>query len=361
MKILTILDKFDLSGDCIGYEVLKAGNINSTYLIRFADKGTESKYILQKINRYVFKNPPHLMKNVIDVTNHMRHKLKNSKDKRQVLEFLPANTGLSYVKDEEGEFWRIYRYIDNSVSYDNSDDMFIVEQAGVAFGKFQSMLDDFDTDSLNETIIDFHNTKKRFEDMALSAELDVEGRKQFVKAELNYLLERENIANFYCDMIKNREIPIRVTHNDTKCNNVLFDKDTNKALTVIDLDTVMAGLVAYDFGDGCRSIASTANEDETDFTKIDFDLVKFEAFTKGFLSRTSLTLTDIEAETLYMGPFVMTLELASRFLKDYLDGDLYFKCDNPLHNKIRCQNQITLCKKIEEKLPQIKEITLKYL
>ncbi len=361
MKILTILDNFDLSGKFVGLEVLKAGNINSTYLVRFADNGTESKYILQKINRYVFKNPPHLMKNVIDVTNHIRHKLKNSKDKRQVLEFLPANTGLSYVKDEKGEFWRIYKYIDNSVSYDNSDDMFIVEQAGVAFGKFQSMLNDFDTESLNETIKDFHNTKKRFNDLAMSAEVDAVDRKKFVKEELDYLLKRQNIADFYCDMIEANKIPVRVTHNDTKCNNVLFDKDTNKALTVIDLDTVMAGLIAYDFGDGSRSIASTSKEDEEDFSKVDFDLVKFEAFTKGFLSKTATTLTDIEAETLYMGPLVMTLELASRFLKDYLDGDLYFKCDNPIHNIIRCQNQIKLCKKIEEKLPQIKEITFKYL
>lgn len=361
MNILTVLNNFNPKGEYLCREVIKSGNINITYLVTYVDKEKTNKYILQKINRYVFNNPAHVMKNVIEVTNHIRHKLNNFGDKRQVLEFLPTKLGLSYYKDDDGEFWRLYKYIDNSVSYDNSDDMFIVEQAGAAFGKFQLMLNDFDSESLNETIKDFHNTEKRFNDLFISAEADIAGRKNSLQKELDYLSERQDTANFFCNLIKERKIPIRVTHNDTKCSNVLFDKDTNKALTVIDLDTVMAGLVAYDFGDGTRSMCSTFGEDETDYEKIDFDLIKYEAYAKGFLSKVSPTLTDIEGETLYMGPLVMTLELASRFAKDYLDGDLYFKCNSPLHNKIRCQNQIALCKKIESKLSKIKQITFKYL
>lgn len=360
MDIALICENFNLEGVFYGYELLKSGNVNQTFLVYFDDFGKINKYVLQRINSYVFKDPAVVMKNVVSVTNHIRRKVSSLKGKRLTLEFLPCKNGLSYYIDENKGFWRVYKYVDDSLCFDYAEED-LVEEAGKAFGEFQRYLTDFDPKNLYFTIKDFHNGKKRYEDLTLSAKNNVRGRKKEVVKQLNYLKSMKKIADYYGDLIDFKQIPLRVTHNDVKISNVLFSVQDNKALAVIDLDTVMPGIVAYDFGDGARSIASTVKEDETDLSKVDFDLVRYEAFTKGFLSQTGVYLTEIEGKTLYMAPLAVSFELATRFLKDYLDGDLYFKCSYEKHNLVRAKNQIALCQKIYDKLDDIEAITKKYL
>ncbi len=361
MKISDIIANFKTKGIFTKYKKLTAGNINKTYLVINECSSGRKKYVLQKINSYVFKNPQKLMKNVIDVTNHIRRKVNMPDKFRRVLEFIPAKNGLSYYIDRKGEYWRVYKYVDDSLTFNETDDLSVVEEAGKAFGRFQLYLNDFDAKSLFNTIENFHDTEKRFNDLFISYEKAEKNRKDNVVRQIEYLKSRKDYASYFTSRIVNGSLCLRVTHNDTKSNNVLFDKFSKKALTVIDLDTVMCGLVAYDFGDGCRSICSTANEDEVDFTKIDFDLAKFNAFSKGFLSISATTLSDEEINTLYIAPYIMTLELASRFLKDYLDGDLYFNCSYECQNLNRAENQIVLAQKIENKLNSLKDIIGKNL
>lgn len=360
MDIALICENFNLEGKFYGYELLKSGNVNQTFLVYYDDYGKINKYVLQRINSYVFKDPAVVMKNVVSVTNHIRRKVSFLNGKRLTLHFLPSKNGLSYYIDENKAFWRVYKFIDDSLCFDCAEDG-LVEEAGKAFGEFQRSLTDFDPKNLSFTIKDFHNGKKRYEDLIVSVKNNVRGRKREVFKQLKYLKSIKKIADYYGDLIDLKQLPLRVTHNDVKISNVLFSKDEKKGLAVIDLDTVMPGIVAYDFGDGARSIAATAKEDETDLNKVDFDLTRYEAFTKGFLSQTGVYLTENEGETLYMAPLSVTFELATRFLKDYLDGDLYFKCSYEKHNLVRANNQIALCQKIYDKLDDIKSITQKYL
>lgn len=356
MELNHIFSRFEIVGDFVGFEKLTSGNINETYLVSAKRNENVSRFVIQKINGYVFHNPQRLMKNVIEVTNHIRRKLSGSNRQREVMQFIPAKNKLPYFIDDLGNYWRAYKYIDDSITFEETDDLSIIEETGKAFGKFQLLLSDFDVNRLFDTIPKFHDTEKRFIDLFESAENDVCGRKNTVLKELEYLMSKQKYASFFTEKLRKGELCNRVTHNDTKFDNVLFDKFSRKALTVIDLDTVMSGLVAYDFGDGARSICSTSCEDERDHRKIDFDLDKFKAFAKGFLSKTSNTLTVNEISTLYMSPYVLTLELGARFLKDYLDGDLYFSCDYELHNLDRAENQIVLSKRIYDKLDIIKNI-----
>jgi len=356
MEISEVIANFKTEGNFLKYNKLTSGNINKTYLVINSANCGQIKYILQKINGYVFKNPQRLMKNVIDVTNHIRRKIHTRDKNRQVIEFISAKNDLPYFIDNNGEFWRVYKYIDNSVTFDETDDISVVEETGKAYGKFQLFLSDFNAENLFDTIEDFHDTEKRFHSFFDSVKKNLANRKKLVEKQIEYLKSKSEYASFFTSRLKEGKIQLKVTHNDTKCNNVLFDKVSKKALTVIDLDTVMRGLVAYDFGDGSRSICSTAKEDETDYDKIDFDLNKFRAFTKGFLSKTVNALSEEELNTLYIAPYIMTLELASRFLKDYLDGDLYFNCLYENQNLDRANNQIILSQKIERKLIEIKDI-----
>ena len=329
----------------ISCDVIKSGNINDTFKVTFRSGACEDIYIVQQINTYVFKNPVEMMRNISLVTTHIKEKL-GDKSARMVLEFLKTSSGESCFFDDEEKCWRAYRFIDDSVTFDTSDDLEIMEQAGFAFGNFQMMLGDFDAAVLFETIPAFHDTEKRMETLFSHISEDPIGRVCEAEAEISFFRENYDRAVKLTAMQKKGELPLRVTHNDTKCNNVLFDINTKKALAVIDLDTVMPGLALHDYGDAVRFSANTAEEDEPDVTKISLDKEKFRAFTKGFLAAAGSVLTAAEKENLVDSVIVIAMELASRFLDDYLTGDKYFKTDYPGHNLVRTRAQITLAKDI---------------
>ena len=347
--IAEICGKFSAAGSFIGYEVLSQGNINATYRVdlRQADS-TVSSYILQKINTYVFKNPAEIMENIARVTAHLRSKGSRT------MAFCTAASGENYLIDGT-DFWRMYAYTDG-VGFDTCESLYILRKAGAAFGAFQNQLADFDAASLHETIPDFHNTPKRLETFLAAAEEDPCGRAASVQAEIAFLRENCALASQLTEMQQRGEIPLRVTHNDTKINNVLFDRESGEPITVIDLDTVMPGLAMYDFGDAVRFAASTAAEDEPDTAKIALDPAKFTAFAEGFIGQTAHALTAAETDTMVLGAISVTVELASRFLLDYLTGDKYFKINYPEHNLVRARAQIALAKDMLAKRDDLERI-----
>lgn len=352
MEINAICQLFGISGE-LEVKQLKSGNINSTYLVT-ADK----KYIVQKINGYVFKAPEQIMSNIALVTEHIRKKVEaeGGDASRQVLHFLTVEGGANFWKDEEGSVWRIYEFVPNSVTFDSTQDLTILRNAGAAFGTFQRNLLDFDAASLYETIPDFHNTPKRLDTLFASVERDECGRVAEAQELIDYLAEKRELAGSVVRQVEQGELPLRVTHNDTKCNNVLFDADTGEELAVIDLDTIMPGLMAYDFGDAVRFAASTAVEDEPDTSKVALDMEKFTAFAEGFVGRLGDTMTAAELDSLAVGTFGITIELASRFLDDYLTGDKYFATNRPKHNLERTACQVALARDMERRMDEMKKI-----
>lgn len=356
MDLTEIYDIFGLKGEYVDYEVLKNGNINKTYKVNFKDKS----YILQNINTYVFKNPEYIMENINGVTKHIYDKLPADKKERGVLSYLMAKDGKNYYTDKDGGFWRGYTFVPNSVTYDSFDDPALFEAAGAAFGEFQLLLSDYPAETLKEIIPGFHDTKSRYKKLFETIEKDPVGRVKSVQPEIEFLKKYRPLGESLVDMLDKGELPLRVTHNDTKGNNILFDKDTNETLAVIDLDTVMPGLVAYDFGDAIRYGANFSDEDEPDISKTGLDLVKYEAFTKGFVGKIKDTATENELKTLSLGAVVMTVELAVRFLDDYIDGDKYFKLNYPEHNIVRTRCQIALAKDMIAKRDEMDRIVEKY-
>lgn len=353
MEINAICQLFGITGE-LEVKQLKSGNINSTYLVTSADQ----KYIVQKINGYVFKAPEQIMSNIALTTEHIRQKIlaEGGDPSRQVLHFLSTAEGKNFWKDEDGSVWRIYVFVPNSVAFDATDDPTILRNAGAAFGNFQRNLLDFDAASLYETIPDFHNTPKRLDTLFASVERDECGRVAEAQELIDYLAAKRELAGSVVRQVECGELPLRVTHNDTKCNNVLFDADTGEELAVIDLDTIMPGLMAYDFGDAVRFAACTTAEDEPDTSKVAFDLDKFTAFAEGFVGKLGDTMTEAELDSLAVGTFGITIELASRFLDDYLTGDKYFATNRPKHNLERTACQIALAKDMERKMEQMKTI-----
>jgi hypothetical protein len=331
-------------------------------MVRFMRDGEEKKYFLQRMNKNVFKNPEQVMDNIIRVTHYIRENIKEKglSTKKFVLRAFLSVTGDPFIVDDVGEYWRCYRFIPDSITYDATDDLQIIENAGQAFGRFQNCLDGFDANSLFITIPNFHNTKKRYDALRDIIEKDPRGRVASLWKEIETLYSFEDQVTKIQEMLDDGVIPTRVTHNDTKCNNVSFDKNTGEALAVLDLDTVMPGSVAYDFGDAIRFIANTTLEDDPDLRHVAIDLEKYEAFTKGFVTELKDTLTDDEKSILNLGVLTMTVELAVRFLTDYIAGDVYFKIKYPGHNLDRAHNQIALSKDIFAKFDQLEEIIKKY-
>ena len=348
MSILNAAFAFQCDGKPVSYEEFGSGHINNTYMIK---TNTGTRYVLQHINKYVFRHPEEVMENVSAVTNYL---LQQNGGTYTALHYMQTPQGLYYHLDCRGEYWRMYEFIPgiclNAPRMD--EDLY---QSALAFGQFQDLLKDFPAETLHESIPNFHNTIDRYQKFKTSVMVDAVGRRPTAAAEIAQLLSWENLA---CTLERQRaagELPLRVTHNDTKLNNVLLNEFTHKALCVLDLDTVMPGLSLYDFGDAIRFGASTAAEDETDLSKVGLDLHLFEVYAKGYLEAVP-SLTDKEIEMLPIGAFVMTVEVAVRFLKDYLDGDLYFKIKRPDHNLIRARNQIALAADMERKLPQMANI-----
>lgn len=350
--ISLITDSFSISGNYVGSERKNDGNINSTFVLSFVDGGQTHKYTLQKINTYVFKKPDELMSNIAGVTAHIR-----KSGRMQTLDFLKSRDGKYYCVDGEGNYWRCYRYVDGVHTCNTIDSAEVFRGAGEAFGRFQSILADYPIDRLYDTIPNFHNTVSRLEDFKKSVAADKAGRADGVREEINFILGREKDAHVLPDMIKSGKLPLRVTHNDTKLNNILFDDETGKGVCIIDLDTVMPGLSLYDFGDSIRFGANTAAEDEPDTDKISVDLGLYRAYTEGYLSSAGESLTETEIKLLPFSAKLMTLELCMRFLGDYLDSDRYFKINYPEHNLVRARAQIKLVSDIESKLGEMEKIT----
>ena len=340
---------FQLKGNPVSCQKYGGGHINQTLKIT-TDAGCE--YILQRINKYVFKDPVKLMENASSVTSFIRER---SEDPRSALHFISTHNGQYYHQDEDGEFWRAYDFVGGfCLDMPESDEDFY--QSALAFGKFQHMLSDFPADTLYETIPNFHNTPDRYRQLKESIEADIMGRKKNVLPEIQQALAFEEMGCTLQKMLDAGQLPLRVTHNDTKLNNVLLDKKTRKCLCVLDLDTVMPGLSAYDFGDSIRSGAATAAEDAQDPSKMKINLHLYEVYTKGFLEAAT-SLTDLEKEVLPLGAFTMTLEVGIRFLKDYLDGDLYFKTAYPEHNLVRARTQLALAADMQKNWEQMVAIT----
>ena len=341
MQIDKIASAFRIDGTPVRWNEFGNGHINRTVKV-YTDTGRE--YVLQRINKYVFKNPVWVMKNAVAVTTYLQERVD---DPRMVLHFIPATTGKYYHKDEEGEFWRMTDFVGGfSLDLPESDEDFY--QSALAFGRFQEMLAGYPADSLFEIIPNFHNTIDRYEKFKESVRIDGVARVEEVEEDISFLLEREALGGTLQKMLDAGILPLRVTHNDTKLNNVLLDKATRKSLCVLDLDTVMPGLSLYDFGDSIRFGAATATEDEKDVSKMKLDLHLFQVYTRGFLEAAP-SLTAMEVALLPLGAIIMTLEVANRFLKDYLDGDLYFKVRSPEHNLIRARAQMRLLEDIEAK------------
>lgn len=342
---------FLLDGKPVTCEGFGHGHINYTLKLT-TDTGAE--YILQRINRYVFHDPVHVMANASAVTAFIRERVE---DPRLALHFIPTAEGLYYHVDEQGEYWRMYDFVGGYCldAPECDEDLY---QSALAFGRFQHMLSDFPADTLYETIPEFHNTVDRFRQLRESVARDAARRVALVQPELDFLFAREELGGTLQRMRERGELPLRVTHNDTKLNNVLLDRKTRKSLCVLDLDTVMPGLSLYDFGDSIRFGAATAAEDEPDISKMGLDLHMFEIYTRGYLEAAP-SLTDREVEMLPLSAFVLTLELATRFLKDYLDGDLYFRTDYPEHNLVRTRAQIKLAADIQDKWESMTQIVNK--
>jgi len=362
MTLEEISNLFLIEGEYLRSELITDGHINSTYRVFFLRHGEEKDYIIQKINKYVFKKPEEVMENIFNVTEYIRNKIKSKgmSAKRYVLHFQKTVDGKYFIIDETGEYWRCSRFIDDCASYNETADLKVIEESGKAFGEFQGYLADFDVKKLHITIPHFHNTPLRYETFKKSLETDTLKRKQEVSSEIKACLKFEELAEKMYRMQRAGELPLKVTHNDTKCNNVLFDAKTSEHLSVIDLDTVMPGLIAFDFGDAIRFIGNNSKEDEIDLNKVYLNMDKYEAFAKGFIGMVGETLTEKEIETMALGAFTMTVECGMRFLTDYLDGDKYFKINYSRHNLDRARSQFKLATDILSKLSEMEIIVKKY-
>lgn len=342
--------QFQLQGQAQTSERYGNGHINETYLV-ITEGGRQ--YILQKINHHIFQDVPALMANITAVTRHLG---RRDPDPRHVLTLVPTLDGASYWLSEEGEYWRVYDFITDSICLERAESAEDFLQSGVAFGHFQNQLSDFPAHTLSETIPRFHDTANRYAQLHAAMDADVRGRMREVAPELEFVLAREAEAGLMVAMGRDGLLPLRVTHNDTKLNNVMLDAKTHKPLCVIDLDTVMPGLAGNDFGDSIRFGASTAVEDEKDLDKVEMSLTLFEAYARGFLLACGHSLTPLEIETLPLAAKLMTLECGVRFLSDYLAGDTYFRISRPEQNLDRCRTQFKLVADMEKKWPQMQAI-----
>ena len=358
-----ILPHFQFKGNYKSCREVHSGNINNTYILEFSDGDSIRWYTMQRVNTNVFRNPRGLMGNIDAVTRHLRENIlkEHGNPDRQVLELVRANDGDCMYTDGDGGVWRAYTYITNALALDVVTKPEQMEEVGRGFGRFQRYLADFPAEQLCETIPGFHNTIKRFEAFQKSVAEDKAGRVHGVRAEIDFMLERGDMMGEIVRQLESGALPLRVTHNDAKSNNVLLDEASGKALCVIDLDTVMPGSSLYDYGDGVRFGASAAREDERDTSRVFLDMEKARAFTRGFVQETAGILSSEELLCLPLGAKVITCEMAMRFLHDYLDGDIYFKINAPDHNLVRARAQIALQKSIEKKEPELNAMVESYI
>jgi Ser/Thr protein kinase RdoA (MazF antagonist) len=351
--IAAIALEFQIMGEI--YEVRNYGNghINDTFLLKNSNAAYPD-YLLQRINHHVFKDVLGLMENIARVTAHLQSKLTPDTNQK-LLQLIDTRNGETFYRDSDGNYWRLYLFIPDSKSYDVAETARQAHEAGLAFGRFQSMLADMDPALLSETIVDFHNIEKRLKDFNEAKEINTAGRILAAGAEIEFITLHEQAMSTINHWGRAGLLPTRITHNDTKLNNVLLDADDN-AICVIDLDTVMTGYVAYDFGDAIRTITNTAAEDEPEVEKIRVNTDLFRAYTEGYLKMAGSFLTDKEVESLSWGMLLLPYMQGVRFLTDYLQGDTYFKITYPEHNLVRAKAQFSLFTKLHELSPQLRQI-----
>ena len=337
----TVAEQFCLEGEVQSIEPYGEGHINVTYLVTT----NKRRYILQKMNTRVFPDPVNLMKNICGVTEHLRAR------NIETLTVVPTKTGEAFIYGEE--CYRVYDFIENTVTYQKVIDKDVFRNSGKAFGEFQNYLAEFDASKLTETIKRFHDTPNRFANFKAALEKDELNRAKDCQEAINFVLDRKDTYSLCMDGLKDGSLPLRVTHNDTKLNNILMDDKTGQARAVIDLDTIMPGSMLYDFGDSIRFGASTAAEDEKDLDKVHFDIELFKAYAEGYCGAVKESITAREAELLPYGSYLMTIECGMRFLADYLAGDTYFATKYPGHNLVRCRTQIRLASEMESQFTEM--------
>lgn len=346
----TILAQFQIYEQVVSCQRYGHGHINETYLVTCQG---DKKYILQKINKTIFTRPAELMENIAATTDYILHR---SDDPRAAMRLVLTKEQKAFFEDADGEFWRLYDYVPNTICLQKTETPKDFYYCGLIFGRFQGQLANFPAETLHEPIADFHNTRVRFEQLHAAMDVNFENRLETCKKELEFALAREGEAGAIVDKIASGELPLRVTHNDTKLNNILFDEKTRTPVCVIDLDTIMPGSSLYDYGDAIRFGASTAAEDEKDLSKVWCDLELFRTYTQGFLEGCEGSLTALELEMMPMGAKLMTLECGIRFLADYLNGDTYFRTHYADQNLVRARTQFKLVADMEEKWEKMHQI-----
>ena len=360
MIVEDIAGQFATEGTIGEVKVHGGGFINDSYRLINSKPG-HPDYLLQRVNHFVFKDVELLMKNMVLVTDHVAAKI--GKDyphevERRSLTIIPAKNGMSYFKDQEGNFWRVLRFIEDHLVFDSTTDPAIAYQGAHTFGAFTTMLNDLPAEKVGTVIPDFHNMKWRLTQLENSIQKDAAGRLKVVKKEVEYVESRAKMMLTIHELGETGAIPLRVTHNDTKISNVLFDKN-KKGLCVIDLDTIQPGYVTSDFGDGIRTLTNTGEEDDEDLDRVTMDLELYEAFASGFLDSTREILSDTEKEALLYAGLLFPYMQAVRFLIDYLDGDIYYKVKHREHNLVRTKAQLKLTQDGEEKMDKLKAIIKK--
>lgn len=340
----TVLAQFQLSGTLLRVQNFGNGHINDSYAAYLHNRAGVYRVLLQKVNTHTFPDVDGLMQNILSVTAYLAQAIRRrgGDPGRETLSVVPTRGGAPYYRDAAGACWRVYRFIEGTVAPENTRSSADLYSCGLAFGRFLADLDGYPAGTLCETIPGFHNTAKRFEDFVRAAQADSRGRAALAREEIAFAFAHRALAFALTAPLREGKLPLRVTHNDTKVNNVLLDEDTRKGLCVVDLDTVMPGLSLYDFGDSIRSGASTGAEDERDLSKVSLSLPLFRAFAKGFLTAAGERLTPLERRLLPLGAQVMTFECGLRFLTDYLCGDKYYKIHRQGHNLDRCRTQFKL-------------------
>lgn len=362
-KIRTVVGNFDFEGTFVGALPYGGGHINDTFAAYFQlENGGAKRYILQRINTKVFQNPQELMENISGVTAYLKDVITRlgGDPLRETLNLVLTIDGKSYYRDSEDGYWRAFLFIENAITYNKVENTKDLYNSGRAFGRFQQLLADYPAHTLHESIPNFHNTVDRMEKLKDAISKDICDRVKDVQTEIDFVLKREMDAHWLIDLQEAGELPLRVTHNDTKLNNVMIDDNTGEGICVIDLDTVMPGLSLYDYGDSIRFGATYAAEDEPDLSKVNFDIDLFEAYTKGYLEVVGKVLTPGEIENLPMGAKIITLEIGIRFLTDYLSGDIYFKTHREGHNLDRCRTQFKLVSDMEKNWGQMTQVVKKH-
>lgn len=354
---------FAFEGEFLNSALFGHGHINDTFLLQYTQEdGQILRYILQRMNHEVFLKPVELIENVYGVTSFIRRKVEavGGNPLRSSMNLVPAQGGEHYYKDSLGSYWRAYVFIEDGLNLEKVETPDDFYQSAVAFGRFQSLLADYPAETLHETIVNFHNTPDRYEKFEAAVAADVCGRAAHVADEIAFVRNRISFMHTLLDAHEAGKLPLRVTHNDTKLNNVMLDAQTRTPLCVIDLDTVMPGFSVNDFGDSIRFGATTGAEDEPDLSKVNLDLELFDCYTKGYLHGCCGALTEAELNLLPAGAKMMTLECGMRFLTDHLEGDHYFRIHREGHNLDRCRTQFKLVSDMEDHWDELQAIVAKY-